>query len=152
MSNKEELLNEKPAPKKRGRPKKVKVAKAEKVVETEAKPVVEPIVTAAAEPIAVEPAPAPAPAPVGKVSKKARKKALEKPKVEEPKVAEAPPKEKLKIYAMNPEAKDALSAHMKSQMESGTLSPQEIKSQRMKLMNRMSRKGMTLAEAKADIA
>tara|TARA_R110000824_G_scaffold106737_2_gene252439 strand:- start:2734 stop:3114 length:381 start_codon:yes stop_codon:yes gene_type:complete len=91
-----------------------------------------------------QPQPEPEPEPEPEVvapTKKARKKAKTV-------VAPEPVKESTsRGTKMTDDQKTSLSDHMKSQ--EGTIT--ELKSQRMKLMSRM-RKGMTLEEARKDIA
>ena len=167
----------KTAPKKRGRPKKVsglaaldaaaappkttKVVKVKAPVkkakspepkpepvqqpEPEPEPEPEPVAPVVVEEPAV-PEPVVAAPPTGGKKGKSRKKPAKVDAVAEPAVAVVKPS-----FKMTPESKDALSKHMKGVFDGG-LDIKEGKSVRMKLMNRMSRKGMTLEEAIADIA
>ena len=161
----------KTAPKKRGRPKKVSglaaldaaaaPPKTTKVVKVKApvkkakspepkpEPVQQPEPEPEPEPVAPvveEPEPVVAAPPTGGKKGKSRKKPAKVDAVAEPAVAVVKPS-----FKMTPESKDALSKHMKGVFDGG-LDIKEGKSVRMKLMNRMSRKGMTLEEAIADIA
>jgi len=86
-------------------------------------------------------------------TKKARKKAAKKVKVApqpepEPEPEPVAPVKTSRGTKMTDDQKTSLSDHMKAQKD---MSASEVRSMRMKLMSRM-RKGMTLAEAKKDIA
>ena len=160
----------KTAPKKRGRPKKVSglaaldaaaaPPKTTKVVKVKApvkkakspepkpEPVQQPEPEPEPEPVAPvveEPEPVVA-APKGAAKKKgkSRKKPAKVEAVSEPPVVKQP-------NHMTQEGKDAITKHMVSLYDGG-LDKKEGKSIRMKLMNRVRSKGMTLEEAIADIA
>jgi len=90
----------------------------------------------------------PAPAP----TKKGRKKAAAAKAAAAPAPAPAPEPVKIdKSTKMTDAQKTSLREHMLAQHADGKMSVKDGKSMRMKLMSRM-RKGMTLEEAKKDIA
>ena len=163
----------KTAPKKRGRPKKVSglaaldaaaaPAKTTKVVKVKApvkkakspepkpEPVQQPEPEPEPEPEPVAPVVVEVPEPVvaapkgaAKKKGKSRKKPAKVEAVAEPPVVKQP-------NHMTQEGKDAITKHMVSLYDGG-LDKKEGKSIRMKLMNRVRSKGMTLEEAIADIA
>tara|TARA_R110000764_G_scaffold818_3_gene3167 strand:+ start:834 stop:1160 length:327 start_codon:yes stop_codon:yes gene_type:complete len=89
-------------------------------------------------------------------TKKARKKAAKKVKVvpqpqPEPEPEPEPVKVNDKKTKMTDDQKSSLREHMLAQHADGKMTVSEGKSMRMKLMSRM-RKGMTLEEARKDIA
>ena len=161
------------APKKRGRPKKVsglaaldaaaappkttKVVKVkapvkkakspepkpEPVQQPEPEPEPEPVAPVVEEPEPVVAAPKGA-VKVAKKKSKSHKKPAKVEAVSEPPVVKQP-------NHMTQEGKDAITKHMVSLYDGG-LDKKEGKSIRMKLMNRVRSKGMTLEEAIADIA
>ena len=163
----------KTAPKKRGRPKKVSglaaldaaaaPPKTTKVVKVKApvkkakspepkpEPVQQPEPEPEPEPEPVAPVVVEVPEPVvaapkgaAKKKGKSRKKPAKVEAVAEPPVVKQP-------NHMTQEGKDAITKHMVSLYDGG-LDKKEGKSIRMKLMNRVRSKGMTLEEAIADIA
>ena len=105
----------------------------------------------AVEPVA-HPQPEPEPEPEPEVvapTKKARKKPTKKETVVAPEVVEV--KTSDKNTKMTDDQKSSLKEYMLDQHADGKMTVSEGKSMRMKLMSRM-RKGMTLEEARKDIA